>query len=341
MLFPLPHQRLRPYIFSESDVARLLAASSRLLPAPSSPLRAEVIHLVIALLHTTGMRCGELLRLTAGDYDAKEGTLLVRDSKFHKSRVLPLHHDMVNEIDRHLQLRRKLHLSMSPETPLIWNSRGGGRHYTPTGLQGNLKILLNQCNIRTAQGRLPRIHDFRHSFAVNALLRWYRMGVDVDTKLPLLATYLGHGSAVSTHHYLHFIEPLRTAASKRFSHRCSPHPPSLARLACELRWTSPTCLTCPTCLTYSSPSTSFIVNQPRLPWIHFAARSAPRAKAERSRAACESVMVSAGPSKPTVCVPGMHPARVDDTSIGRAKPACSIACFSRSAVPDGASVFAA
>ena len=217
LLFPLPHQRLRPYIFSESDVARLLAASSRLLPAPSSPLRAEVIHLVIALLHTTGMRCGELLRLTAGDYDAKEGTLLVRDSKFHKSRVLPLHHDMVNEIDRHLQLRRKLHLSMSPETPLIWNSRGGGRHYTPTGLQGNLKILLNQCNIRTAQGRLPRIHDFRHGFAVNALLRWYRTGSDVGARLPFLATYLGHVSIASTYYYLQFIEPLRTLASKRFA----------------------------------------------------------------------------------------------------------------------------
>ena len=64
---------------------------------------------------------------------------------------------------------------------------------------------------------LPRIQDLRHSFAVNALLRWYRAGADVEAKLPLLATYLGHGSVVSTHHYLHFIEPLRTAASKRFA----------------------------------------------------------------------------------------------------------------------------
>ena len=67
------------------------------------------------------------------------------------------------------------------------------------------------------QGRLPRIHDLRHSFAVNALMRWYREGADVESKLPLLATYLGHGSALSTHHYLHFIEPIRTAASERFA----------------------------------------------------------------------------------------------------------------------------
>jgi integrase/recombinase XerD len=215
--FPLPHQRPRPYIFTESDVARLLNASLRLRRAPSSPLRAEVIHLAIALLYTTGMRCGELLKLTVGDYDAKAGTLLVRDSKFHKSRVLPLHRDMVDEIDRHLQLRKKCRPSMSPETPLIWNRRGGGRHYTPTGLHGNLKILLSQCNICTAQGRLPRIHDFRHAFAANALIRWYRTGSNVDAKLPFLATYLGHVSISSTYYYLQFVEPLRMLASKRFA----------------------------------------------------------------------------------------------------------------------------
>ena len=61
------------------------------------------------------------------------------------------------------------------------------------------------------------MRHLRHGFAVNALLRWYRAGADVEAKLPLLATYLGHGSAVSTHYYLHFIEPLRTASSERFA----------------------------------------------------------------------------------------------------------------------------
>src|SRR5262245_51104959 len=93
--------------------------------------------------------------------------------------------------------------------------------------------------------------------------------------------------------------------------------------------------------TYPTPSTSFIVYQPCLPWIHFAAVSAPRANAVRSRAACESVTVSAGPSKPTWCMPGMKPARVDETSIGRGNPDSSIVRLSRIAVPDGASFFAA
>src|SRR5262249_9937929 len=90
-----------------------------------------------------------------------------------------------------------------------------------------------------------------------------------------------------------------------------------------------------------TPSTSAIVNQPRLPWIHCAATRAPRANAVRSRAACVSVIVSAGPSNPTVWVPGMNPARVAETSIGRVNPDRSIAPFRSSAVPDGASFFAA
>ena len=93
----------------------------------------------------------------------------------------------------------------------------GGRPYTGTGISYCIKPLLHECGIKAPTGLTPRIHDFRHSFAVNALLRWYRAGADVDAKLPLLATYLGHGSALSTHHYLHFIEPMRAAASERFA----------------------------------------------------------------------------------------------------------------------------
>ena len=229
--FPLPHQKIRPYIVSEPDAAQLLAVCSRLRRISTSPLRSEVIHLAIALLYTTGMRLGELLGLTVSAYDSKEGTLLIRESKFHKSRILPLHKDMVNEIDHYLRLRRKCHLPISPETPLIWNCRGGGRSYTGSGLRKSVKTLFNLCAIRTAKGTLPRIHDFRHGFAVNALVRWYRAGVDVNAKLPFLATYLGHVSIVSTYYYLQFVEPLRTLASKRFADHYEKlvNPPSSRR----------------------------------------------------------------------------------------------------------------
>jgi integrase/recombinase XerD len=220
--FPPYHQRLRPHIFTESEVARLMEAASRLKGNPAAPLRPELTRLAIMLLFTTGMRRGELLNLTEGDYSRREATLHIRATKFYKSRLLPIHEGISNEIEKYLSLRAKRKLPSSSDTPLIWNATRGGRAYTGTGISCCIKPLLRQCGIKAASGLTPRIHDFRHSFAVNALLRWYRSGADVDAKLPLLATYLGHGSALSTHHYLHFIEPIRTAASERFARRYGP-----------------------------------------------------------------------------------------------------------------------
>jgi len=214
--FPLYHQRLTPYIFSEDEVAKLLSAASSLDRNPASPLRPEVTRLAIVLLFTTGIRRGELLNLTLGDYNPRESTLHIRETKFYKSRLLPVNADIADEIENYLQVRARRRLPASADMPLIWNATRGGRGYTGTGLTYCVRPLLEQCGITTKAGKSPRIHDLRHSFAVNALLRWYRAGADVEAKLPLLATYLGHGSALSTHHYLHWIEPLRTAANERF-----------------------------------------------------------------------------------------------------------------------------
>lgn len=218
-VFPPYHQRLRPHIFTESEIARLLNAASGMKSNPSTPLRPELTRLAIVLLFTTGIRRGELLSLTEADYNRKEATLHIRRTKFYKSRLLPVHEGIGDEIERYLKARTKLKLPSSATTPLMWNARQGGRAYTGTGISQCIKPLLHQCGIKAASGLTPRIHDFRHAFAVNALLRWYREGADVDAKLPLLATYLGHGSALSTHHYLHFIEPMRAAASERFAKR--------------------------------------------------------------------------------------------------------------------------
>jgi integrase/recombinase XerD len=217
--FPAYHQRVKPYIFSEAEVAKLLRAASGLPRYPASPLRPEVIRLAITLLFTTGIRRGELLALTLGDYNRRESTLHIRETKFYKSRLLPINDSITEEMDQYLQARARRKLPVSPDTALIWNAAWSGGPYSGTALRHAMQPLLRTCGIVTAKGRLPRIHDLRHSFAVNALLRWYRTGVDVEAKLPLLATYLGHGSAVSTHYYLHFIEPLRTAASERFADR--------------------------------------------------------------------------------------------------------------------------
>lgn len=234
-LFPAYHQTIEPYIFSEAEVAKLLRAASSLKRHSLSPVRPEVIRLAIVLLFTTGIRRGELLALKIGDYNQQESTLHIRATKFYKSRLLPINDSIAKEVEHCLRARTQRKLAVCSDTPLIWNASMGGGAYSGSCLRQVLRPLLHQCGITTSKGKLPRIHDFRHSFAVNALLRWYRAGVDVEAKLPFLATYLGHGSAVSTHYYLHFIEPLRTAASERFATHygglVSPLPQSTGRRA--------------------------------------------------------------------------------------------------------------
>ena len=218
--FPPLHQPLKPHIFTEVEIARLLDAVDLLRPGNRSPLRRENFRLALVLLYTTGLRRGELLRLTVGDYDPVEGTLLVRESKFHKSRLLPLSPDGVCEIDAYLLVRRGRRLPVSADSPLLWNRYGGGGAYTGEGVASTIRNLFKTTGIRTVSGRLPRVHDIRHSFAVQALLRWYRVGDDVQAMLPLLATYMGHVSIVSTEYYLHFVDEVASVASKRFADHC-------------------------------------------------------------------------------------------------------------------------
>jgi integrase len=217
LLFPSNHPPIQPHIFTNNQIGCLLKIVNALPPSPASPLRAAVFRLAIILLYTAGLRRGELLRLTVGDYNPRNQVATILESKFHSTRYLPLSPDAAREIDHYLNLRRQHHLSTDADTPFICNDRRGGRAYTGTSLLRVIQNLMNACDIHTADGRSPRIHDFRHSFAVNALLRWYREGADVQAKLPLLATYMGHVSIVSTEYYLHFIDELAAVSSARFA----------------------------------------------------------------------------------------------------------------------------
>jgi len=218
--FPLPHQPVRPHIFTEAEIARLLNEAQRLAPGNRSPLHGENMRLALVLLYTAGLRRGELQRLIVGDYDRRERTLLIRESKFHKSRLLPLSGDAARELEAHLRTRRARGLPAGSNAPMMWNAYGRGGAYTGAGLGQGIRSLFQAADIRTAAGRWPRVHDLRHTFAVQALLRWYRAGEDVQAKLPYLATYMGHVSIVSTQHYLHFIEQLAASASERFERLC-------------------------------------------------------------------------------------------------------------------------
>ena len=219
-LFPRIHQAIRPHIFTENQIVQLLATARTLARTAYSPLRPENMRLAIVVLSTTGLRRGELTRLTVGDYDPPQRTLAIRESKFHKSRLIPVSADTAREIEHLIAVRGRRRLPTEADSPLLWHRspRTGG--YSGDGLGCAVRALFRRAGVRTATGHLPRTHDFRHGFAVNALLRWYRAGLDVQSKLPFLAAYMGHFSIVSTAYYLQFVEPLASAASARFADHC-------------------------------------------------------------------------------------------------------------------------
>lgn len=193
----------------------MLAGADRLAPTSTSPLRPAVMRLAVVLLYTAGLRRGELLHLTLADVDPRHGTLHIRASKFHKSRIVPLSPDAARELRLYLRKRLRPPLSRSADSPLLCNSKGRLRGYTGTGLRQGIQALFRAANIWGTDGRTPRAHDFRHSFAVGSLLRWYQQGADVQSNLPKLAMYMGHVSIVSTAYYLRWIPQLAAAASDR------------------------------------------------------------------------------------------------------------------------------
>lgn len=218
--FPAPHTPQRPHIFTEEQVVRLLRATSGLRPRSTAPLHAEGLRLAIVLLYTAGLRRGELVRLVLSDYDPVEQTLFVRTSKFFKSRLIALSKDAAHEMELYLRARRVL--PHDANAPLLVSRAGGLRSRSGGGLGLSLRRLFRRADVRTAQGRIPRVHDMRHTHAVHVLLRWYRAGVDVQAKLPALSASMGHVSIVSTAYYLSLLDPVAEAASAKFSQHCLP-----------------------------------------------------------------------------------------------------------------------
>jgi integrase/recombinase XerD len=207
---PLP----LPRIIEREQVIRLVRYVSALLSSSREPLRPAVLRLAILLLYTTGLRRGELVRLTLGDVDAQRGVLFIRDSKFHKSRWVPLSASMRSELRSYLNARQRAGFDYRPKAPLICHARGSA--YTREGMTRTLTEVLDAAGIRDQNGRRPRVRDFRHSFAVAALLRWYENGEDVQVNLPKLALYMGHVSIVSTAYYLRWMPAVIARASERF-----------------------------------------------------------------------------------------------------------------------------
>lgn len=216
LYFARSSQYRRPVIITPEQIGQMMVKTNGIKPSNNSPLLPHAMRLAIVILYTAGLRRGELSRLTLGDVEPETGLLRIRESKFHKSRLIPLSADAAQELRNFLLVRCSPKFDTQPEAPLLFSDTRGHRPYTGEGLREALVRLFRIANVRDDEGRFPRVHDVRHSFAVEALLRWYREEADVQTLLPRLAMYMGHVSIVSTAHYLHFVPTLRTLASQRF-----------------------------------------------------------------------------------------------------------------------------
>ena len=215
---PVPHALPTP--IEPAQIAKMLALASTLSPTPASPLRPEVMRVALVLLYTSGLRLGELLRLTLDDADPQAGVLRIRESKFHKSRWVPLSSSACAELRQYLQVRQRCGMGVRSSTPLLCNCSRGWRPYGKSGLQQALHALFQAADVRNREGRCPRVHDIRHAFAAETLRRWYVDNADVQANLPKLALYMGHVSIVSTAYYLRWMPAVIACASESFERRC-------------------------------------------------------------------------------------------------------------------------
>ena len=191
-----PQRWRRPFIYSDADVLALIEQARVVIP---QPLRSATYQTLIGLLATTGMRVGEVLRLDRGDLDRSEGVLRVRESKFGKSRLVPLHAIAVDALERYDLTRQRLLPEPSSDSFLV--SLRGTRVIYETVWPVHRK-LCEHAGVGASSTVTPRIHDHRHSFAVKTLLGWYQDGVDVPSRIGWLSTYLGHREPRYTYHYL-------------------------------------------------------------------------------------------------------------------------------------------
>lgn len=219
--FPLHMQTQRetsqriPFLFTPAMARKLLACARSLKDNPRAPLRGPTYRAIFALLYGLGLRVGEVSRLCVKDLDLERSLLVIRQTKFAKSRLVPFGPRMKELLREYLRVRAEKHGLPLVEEPLF--TFGGGRPIHPGTISRTFHSLIPQLGLRIPQGvSPPRVHDLRHSFAVGTLLRWYRAGIDPGTRLLHLATFLGHVDPNSTAVYLTITPDLLLEANHRF-----------------------------------------------------------------------------------------------------------------------------
>lgn len=213
-------RRPKPYIYSDAEIEALVAAALALPPA--NALRRWTYHCLFGLIAVAGLRHSEALNLHRDDVDLDQGVLTIRESKFGKSRLIPLHASTISVL-REYAARRDAHLT-PPRSPYFFVAEQGGR-LLHQYVHRVFWRLSRQIGLRQhGQRNGPRVHDLRHRFAVQTLINWYRAGLDIEQQLPVLSTFLGHAYVRDTYWYLSATPELMSHAARRLDKRWEARP---------------------------------------------------------------------------------------------------------------------
>src|ERR1019366_265706 len=214
-LLPYRPNRARPYLYTDEQIHQLLDAAQNMHTTHS--LQPWTYHCLFGLLAVTGLRVRGGPHLPATYVDWAEGILTIRDSKFGKSRLIPLHTSTLKVLSDYGSRRDRLFAVR--KTPYFFCSRYDGR-LDEGQVRRVFYMISRQIGIRgVAASHGPRLHDFRHRFAVQTLLRWHHNGEDVRRRLPVLSTYLGHGHVTDTYWYVTGTPELMAAVGQQLEKR--------------------------------------------------------------------------------------------------------------------------
>jgi len=208
-LVPYNRRRGRIFLYSDADIAAIMNAARHTI---REPLRAATYHTLIGLLAASGLRIGEAIKLDCADIDWGEGVLHIRESKFGKSRLVPLHESVMDALGEYAALRDRL--TPRPKDPAFFISLTAKRLIYAC-VSPTFRTLVDAAGVGIDAPHPPRLHELRHTFAVRTLLRWYRTEDNVQAKIPSLSTYMGHREPACTYWYLSAAPELLALAAAR------------------------------------------------------------------------------------------------------------------------------
>jgi len=218
---PKPEVVFTPYIYTHAELKRLLNALEDF-PHPRIKLSSITLRALLLLLYGAALRISEALSLQLADVDLPAQLLTIRESKFYKTRLVPIGPRLTDELTAYRVARCRVAPVASPEAAFFITRTG--QPVTRGQAERVFRQLCERAGVRRTDGARyqPRLHDLRHTAAVHRLVAWYREGVDVERLLPNLATYLGHVHVAATQHYLTMTPELLQAASSRFERYAQP-----------------------------------------------------------------------------------------------------------------------